>query len=184
MKELTLYGTPLERGILYVMETASALPVYAAAAFTVGLLGRDAVLIDGGNRADPYSLVSISKQHGLDHRLVLQHTHVSRAFTAYQFESIVNGLERFLRLTDAGFVGLLLPGRIFFDGQMDPSESRFMLGRCIRSVQSLARRREIFALAVDMPLPPALSRAARLHFSRNREQTELEWWSGEVAAHV
>jgi hypothetical protein len=56
-------------------------------------LNRDAVFMDGGNSFNPYSLSRIVKSLGAESRKVLSRIHVARAFTAYQMESLIHGLQ-------------------------------------------------------------------------------------------
>ncbi len=59
-------------------------------------LDRDAVFVDGGNSFNPYTLLKISKSSGEEPRKVLSRIHVARAFTEYQMEALINGLQEAL----------------------------------------------------------------------------------------
>lgn len=59
--------------------------------------GRNAVFVDGWNSFDPYSVSRMVKSFGGD-RMALSRIHVARAFTEYQMEALVSGLEEVLTL--------------------------------------------------------------------------------------
>ncbi len=62
-------------------------------AASVVSLDRDAVFVDGGNSFNPYSLSRIAKSFGAEPRKVLSRIHVARAFTEYQMEALMHGLQ-------------------------------------------------------------------------------------------
>jgi hypothetical protein len=61
-----------------------------------GGLNSPAVFVDGGNSFNPYLVAELARSYGFDARAALQNIYVSRAFTAYQFSSLIlNELEKF-----------------------------------------------------------------------------------------
>ena len=54
--------------------------------------GREAMFVDGWNSFDPYALSRMIKSFCVD-RTALSRIHVARAFTEYQMEALVGGLE-------------------------------------------------------------------------------------------
>ncbi len=57
--------------------------------------GREAVFVDGWNSFDPYAVSRMIKSFGRD-RTALSCIHVARAFTEYQMEALIGGLEEAL----------------------------------------------------------------------------------------
>ncbi len=55
--------------------------------------GRDAMFVDGGNSSNPYALSKIAKFFGEEPRKVLSRIHVARAFTEYQMDALIHGLQ-------------------------------------------------------------------------------------------
>jgi hypothetical protein len=53
---------------------------------------RDAMFVDGWNSFNPYALSKIAKSFGAEPRKVLSRIHVARAFTEYQMEALIYGL--------------------------------------------------------------------------------------------
>ena len=57
--------------------------------------GRDVLFVDGWNNFDPYAVSRMVKSFGGD-RTALSRIHVARAFTEYQMEALIGGLEEAL----------------------------------------------------------------------------------------
>jgi Rad51 len=55
--------------------------------------GRDALFVDGGNSFNPYALSKMAKSFGEEPRKVLSRIHVARAFTEYQKDALIHGLQ-------------------------------------------------------------------------------------------
>lgn len=55
--------------------------------------GRDAMFVDGGNSFNPYALSKMAKSFGEEPRKVLSRIHVARAFTEYQMDALIHGLQ-------------------------------------------------------------------------------------------
>lgn len=56
--------------------------------------GRDAVFVDGWNSFNPYALSRIAKSFGAPPKKVLSRIHVARAFTEYQMDALIEGLQK------------------------------------------------------------------------------------------
>ncbi len=54
---------------------------------------REAVFIDGWNSFNPYTFSRIAKSYGKEPRKVLSRIHVARAFTEYQMDALIFGLQ-------------------------------------------------------------------------------------------
>jgi hypothetical protein len=55
--------------------------------------GRDGMFVDGGNSFNPYALSKMAKSFGEEPRKVLSRIHVARAFTEYQMDALIHGLQ-------------------------------------------------------------------------------------------
>ncbi len=55
--------------------------------------GRDALFVDGWNTFNPYAFSKIAKSFGSGPRKVLSRVHVARAFTEYQMDALICGLQ-------------------------------------------------------------------------------------------
>ncbi len=67
--------------------------LFRLCAASVVSLDRDALFVDGGNSFNPYSLSRIAKSFGAEPRKVLSRIHVARAFTDYQMDALIHGLQ-------------------------------------------------------------------------------------------
>jgi Rad51 len=67
--------------------------LFRLCAASVVSLDRDALFVDGGNSFNPYSLSRIAKSFGAEPRKVLSRIHVARAFTEYQMDALIHGLQ-------------------------------------------------------------------------------------------
>ncbi len=79
-----------------VIEGSSSLVpdvLFRLCAASVVSLDRDALFVDGGNSFNPYSLSRIAKSFGAEPKNVLSRIHVARAFTEYQMEALIHGLQ-------------------------------------------------------------------------------------------
>ena len=55
--------------------------------------GKDALFVDGGNSFNPYALSKMVKSFSEEPRKVLPKIHVARAFTEYQMDALIHGLQ-------------------------------------------------------------------------------------------
>lgn len=67
--------------------------LFRLCAASVVSLDRHALFVDGGNSFNPYSLSRIAKSFGAEPRKVLSRIHVARAFTEYQMDALIHGLQ-------------------------------------------------------------------------------------------
>jgi len=67
--------------------------LYRLCVASVVSLGRDAIFVDGWNSFNPYALSRVAKSMRAQPRNVLSRIHVARAFTEYQMDALVGGLQ-------------------------------------------------------------------------------------------
>ncbi len=67
--------------------------LFRLCAASIVSLDRDAVFVDGWNSFNPYALSKIAKSFGMERKKVLSRIHVARAFTEYQMEALIEGLQ-------------------------------------------------------------------------------------------
>ncbi len=75
-------------------------------AASVVSLDRDAIFVDGGNSFNPYSLSRIAKSFGAEPRKVLSRIHVARAFTEYQMDALIHGLQEAVERWNPGILAI------------------------------------------------------------------------------
>ncbi len=103
------------------------------------LRGETVVVVDGGNRFDPYEISKAARVLGGDGREALSRIRVSRAFTCHQVEALLTrklpgALERF----DARLSLILGLPETFADADVPYAEACRMFRNCISSLRGVA----------------------------------------------
>jgi len=126
----------------YASELLHLLCVRAVAGFD-----EEVVWIDGGNAVEPYTLGSICRRLRLDRRDVLSRVNVARAFTAYQFVSLVEERleEEVARSTPAAVI-VSSATDLFMDKDMKWMEAYQLLRRCAEVVSRVTEEHETVTL--------------------------------------
>ena len=119
--------------------------------------GREVVWVDGGNSINPYSLAGICKRLRVDSQEVLDSINVSRAFTAYQYVTLIEEMmEEEVRRTHAGMFVLSCFPDLFLDKDMWWSESQQLMRRCLTKVQDVTKRYGLITLVTNFGLSKLL----------------------------
>ena len=111
--------------------------------YTVSLLIGSAVqrplaVVDGAMKFNSYTLSKIAALLALHPKTLLQRTHVTRSFTAFQTEAAVTTkLPRFLRHTPCPLVIILGLLDTYYDEQVKPPECRESLRRIVLTLREL-----------------------------------------------
>ena len=113
-------------------------------------LGEDAVVVDGGNAADPYRLSAACRRLGARPEDVLSRVHVARAFTSFQMSAIVEGaLPRAVDEHVPGLLAVLSVDELYHDDNVGRDQAAVLLGRAMDRVRSLAADRGLIAVLGD-----------------------------------
>lgn len=80
--------------------------LFRLCAASVVSFDRDSMFVDGGNSFNPYALSRIAKSMGAEPRKVLSRIHVARAFTEYQMEALIQGLQEALARWNPGILAI------------------------------------------------------------------------------
>lgn len=98
----------------------------------------DTVYVDAGMGIDPYKITRYAQMMEVEPREVLEHVHVSRAFTVYQLSTLLQDmLEPLVRrhrprtLIIGGFITL------FFDPDISSQESQVLLANNVKKIREL-----------------------------------------------
>jgi len=75
-------------------------------AASVVSLDKDAIFVDGGNSFNPYALSKLAKSFGAEPRKVLSRIHVARAFTEYQMQALIHGLQEAVEQWNPGILAI------------------------------------------------------------------------------
>lgn len=115
-------------------------------------LGSSVVFVDGGNLFSPYSLAEIARNHGLDSRKILERIYVSRAFTAYQFSSLIlEKLETFLNSKRARLLVVSDITSLFFDRDIPKIEAKDLFMKVCAKLSEIAAKKQAVVLVTYFP---------------------------------
>jgi hypothetical protein len=95
--------------------------------------------IDGGHRADPFSMARVLRLQRQDPRPVLERVRIARAFTAYQMDSLIR--EGLFDLDEPPELLIVTAmDSLLSDPEVDRNEAKAMLRNCMASLKRLAER--------------------------------------------
>ncbi|HTY46870.1 MAG TPA: hypothetical protein VMB46_04300 [Methanomassiliicoccales archaeon] len=115
------------------------------------------VWVDGGNSINPYSLAGICKRFRVNSQEVLNSINVSRAFTAYQYVTLIEDMmEAEVRRTRAGMLVLSCFPDLFLDKDMWWSESLQLMKRCLATIEDVTKRYGLITLVTNFGLSKLL----------------------------
>jgi len=110
------------------------------------------VFVDGGNMFSPYAVAETARECGLDYRKVLSRVYVSRAFTAYQFSSLImEGLCSVLKKTKARLLVVSDVTSLFFDRDLSQTEARALFTKICAILSEIATKKQILVVATYFP---------------------------------
>lgn len=120
--------------------------------FERGGLGSAAVFVDGGNSFDPYLVAETARSFCLDSQAALENVYVSRAFTAYQFSSLI--LEKLcliLRKTRARLLIVSDITALFQDRDMPKTEAKELFSKVCSKLSEVAAERKAIVTVTYFP---------------------------------
>ncbi|MFO8050920.1 MAG: hypothetical protein R6V01_04395 [Thermoplasmatota archaeon] len=135
-----LFG-PLRKGELYLIVGRTSLNrnLVDRAAVLAASRGDPVHYLDGGQRADPFSMARLLRMQRRDPRSVLERIMIARAFTAYQMDSLIR--ERVEELEEApDLLVVSSMDALFSDPEVDADEARAMVSNCMASLRETADR--------------------------------------------
>ncbi len=140
-------------------------------------LDEDAVLVDGGNVADPYALSSVCRRLRVRPRDVLPRVHIARAFTSFQMSSILeDALPRAVEEHSPAVVAVSCVDELYHDDNVDRDQATVLLGRALDRVRDLTVDEGLVTLLADLRARPrgAMDRFSALLDARAHEAVWLE----------
>ncbi|MBN1281218.1 MAG: hypothetical protein JXA00_06180 [Candidatus Thermoplasmatota archaeon] len=119
----------------------------------------ETIYIDGGMRANPYTIARYARLLELDQRDVLENVVISRAFTVYQLSALIQEhLEPLIqRRTPRTLIIGMLPA-LYHDPDVRPQEAHTILAQDLAKLQELTTRYTLVTVLTNqdsMPLAPA-----------------------------
>ncbi len=104
---------PSPRGLVVLTGQDACLTVGLLLALRGAAAVRPLLVVDGANAFDPYLIADLARRQGLEPRHLLGRIRVSRVFTCYQLEALLE--ERLPRVRDQ-----LTPSGLFLSGLLEP----------------------------------------------------------------
>jgi RecA/RadA recombinase len=150
----------LERGRLTFLDSASPLVWDVSfGAVCQAARGGTAIVVDGGNSADPYVLAAHARRSGLAPRAALGAVRVARAFTAYQMSAIVEETlpAEALDHPPALVLASCLP-ELYLDEDVPWHEGDVLVERAVALLRQLARTHDCVALATNLGMAKLAAR--------------------------
>lgn len=118
-----------------------------------GGLSSSVVFADGGNSFNPYAIAETARSYGLDSKAVLERIYISRAFTAYQFSSLIlEGLEPFLNSKKSKLLVVSDIASLFFDRDIPKTEAKDLFMKACSRLSEIAAKKRAIVLATYVPV--------------------------------
>jgi len=132
--------------ISFVMSVRSQLPHKS------GGLESSTVFVDGGNLFSPYSTAEIARDYDLDSKAVLDKIYVSRAFTVYQFSTLIlERLHSVLRKTRSRLLIVSAVSSLFLDSDVSKTDARELFVKVCSKLSEIAAQQRIIAAVSYFP---------------------------------
>jgi hypothetical protein len=129
--------------------------VFAAGLMIGSAAQRTLAVVDGAMRFNSYALSRTARILGIPPRELLERTHVTRAFTAFQTEAaITTKLPRFLERADCRLAVVLGLLDTYYDEQISPHECQQSLRRIMQTLSALTLRHVHTIIAATEPGDP------------------------------
>jgi hypothetical protein len=111
----------------------------------------DVIYLDGGMCADPYKIAQYARKMEADQREILEHVHISRAFTVYQLATLIqdmleSAIERYKPRT-------LIIGRfpiLYLDSDVPEKEAQTLLRSCLHKIRELTLKYDLVTIFTNL----------------------------------
>jgi RecA/RadA recombinase len=111
----------------------------------------DTIYIDAGMCADPYKIAQYARKMELDQRKILNHTHISRAFTVYQLAMLIqdmleSAIKRYKPQT-------LIIGKLpifYLDSDVSEKESQTLLRTNLHKIRELTTKYNLITIFTNL----------------------------------
>ena len=111
----------------------------------------DTIYIDAGMCADPYRIAQYARKMELDQKKVLEHIHISRAFTVYQLAMLIQDmLEQAIRRYKPQ---TLIIGKIpifYLDSDVEEKEGQTLLRSNLHKIHELTSRYNLITIFTNL----------------------------------
>ena len=107
----------------------------------------DTIYIDGGIRADPYRIASYARKMEIDQKEILNHVHISRAFTVYQLSTLIHEmLEPLIQKCKPKTLIIGMLPMLYLDPDVSYSEGQIILKENLSKIQKLTKKYNLITI--------------------------------------
>ena len=111
---------------------------------------RDTIYIDAGICADPYQIARYARFMEVDQHEVLEHVHISRAFTVYQLSTFVKSLlEKEIKNRDPTTLIIGCFPLLYLDTEVNKHEAQTLLQHTLHKLQELTARYDLITVLTN-----------------------------------
>jgi len=111
----------------------------------------DVVYIDGGMSADPYKIAQYAKKMELDQRNLLDHIHISRAFTVYQLTTqIQEMLEQAIKRYNPKTLIISRFPILYLDSDVESKEAKTLLRSNLQKIKELTKKYDLITIFTNL----------------------------------
>ena len=111
----------------------------------------DVIYLDGEMCADPYKIAQYARKMEVDQKEILEHVHISRAFTVYQLATLIQdtlepAIERYKPRT-------LIIGRfpiLYLDSEVPEKEAQMLLRACLHKIRELTTKYDLVTIFTNL----------------------------------
>jgi len=115
------------------------------------ILRSDIVYVDGGMCANPYQIAKYARKMEMDQREILEHVHISRAFTVFQMTTILQDmLEQIIRRYDPGTLIIGKFPALYLDSDVSSKESQTLLENNLKKVRELTTKYDLITILSNL----------------------------------
>lgn len=141
-----LHGSPAVTTLTTLLCVRAQLPPQ------LGGLGSNVVFIDGANTFRLYQITRLARLHRLNPKQVLDHIHISRAFTAYQMATLIlQKLEEAAKTFNAQLVIISDLAAMFLDKDVEEEEARHIYGKVAARLSGFPKETQTIVVATYPP---------------------------------
>ena len=115
------------------------------------ILRSDIVYVDGGMCANPYQIAKYARKMEMDQREILEHVHISRAFTVFQMTTILQDmLEQIIRRYDPRTLIIGKFPALYLDSDVSSKESQTLLENNLKKVRELTTKYDLITILSNL----------------------------------
>jgi hypothetical protein len=123
---------------------------YFLCATTYHTFHSDTLFIDGGCSVNPYNIARYAQKYELSENEVLNHVHISRAFTVYQLNSLIHDhLEDMINKCQPQTLIINAFPRLYNDPDVSVNEAEILLKTALSTLKKITKKYQIITVLTN-----------------------------------